>query len=94
MSELYESARLQLGQVVVRWVGGQVPRGLEVRIPGFHPGGPGSIPGAGAIPFRTFQPSFTQPWPLHCLLHASLAHLTTLHSFLIALDQVQLPQPD
>ena len=22
-------------------------RGLVVRIPGFHPGGPGSIPGAG-----------------------------------------------
>ena len=26
----------------------QVPDGLGVRIPGFHPGGPGSIPGLGA----------------------------------------------
>ena len=25
-----------------------VPDGLGVRIPGFHPGGPGSIPGLGA----------------------------------------------
>ena len=25
----------------------QLRRGLVVRIPGFHPGGPGSIPGAG-----------------------------------------------
>ena len=25
-----------------------VPVGPEVRIPGFHPGGPGSIPGQGA----------------------------------------------
>ena len=25
-----------------------VPDGLGVRIPGFHPGGPGSIPGQGA----------------------------------------------
>ena len=27
----------------------QVPDGLGVRIPGFHPGGPGSIPGLGAF---------------------------------------------
>ena len=26
-----------------------VPDGLGVRIPGFHPGGPGSIPGLGAL---------------------------------------------
>ena len=25
----------------------QLPRGLAVRISGFHPGGPGSIPGVG-----------------------------------------------
>ena len=25
----------------------QIPIGLVVRIPGFHPGGPGSIPGLG-----------------------------------------------
>ena len=27
------------------------PDGLGVRIPGFHPGGPGSIPGLGEILF-------------------------------------------
>ena len=27
----------------------QVPDGLGVRIPGFHPGGPGSIPGLGEV---------------------------------------------
>ena len=26
-----------------------IPDGLGVRIPGFHPGGPGSIPGLGAL---------------------------------------------
>ena len=26
---------------------GRLPHGLVVRISGFHPGGPGSIPGAG-----------------------------------------------
>ena len=29
----------------------QVPDGLGVRIPGFHPGGPGSIPGLGVLLF-------------------------------------------
>ena len=28
-----------------------VPDGLGVRIPGFHPGGPGSIPGLGEFLF-------------------------------------------
>ena len=27
------------------------PYGLAVRIPGFHPGGPGSTPGMGTVPF-------------------------------------------
>ena len=31
----------------------QVPFGLVVRIPGFHPGGPGSIPGMGSFCFLT-----------------------------------------
>ena len=31
-----------------------VPFGLVVRIPGFHPGGPGSIPGMGTICFFPF----------------------------------------
>ena len=29
-----------------------IPRGLMARIPGFHPGGPGSIPGVGDIFFH------------------------------------------
>ena len=28
-----------------------IPRGLMARIPGFHPGGPGSIPGVGEFLF-------------------------------------------
>ena len=28
-----------------------IPYGLVVRIPGFHPGGPGSIPGVGTLFF-------------------------------------------
>ena len=28
-----------------------IPDGLVVRIPGFHPGGPGSIPGLGNLTF-------------------------------------------
>ena len=28
---------------------GLIPDGLGVRIPGFHPGGPGSIPGLGDL---------------------------------------------
>ena len=31
-----------------------VPRGLAVRISGFHPGGPGSIPGVGTNCFFLF----------------------------------------
>ena len=30
-----------------RLLAGQIPYGLAVRIPGFHPGGPGSTPGMG-----------------------------------------------
>ena len=30
----------------------EVPYGLAVRIPGFHPGGPGSTPGMGTCTFR------------------------------------------
>ena len=37
---VYDTARLT-------WY--QVPDGLGVRIPGFHPGGPGSIPGLGVF---------------------------------------------
>ena len=28
-----------------------IPHGLMARIPGFHPGGPGSIPGVGELRF-------------------------------------------
>ena len=31
-----------------------VPYGLVVRIPGFHPGGPGSIPGVGTFLKKIF----------------------------------------
>ena len=31
-----------------------LPFGLVVRIPGFHPGGPGSIPGVGSYIFFPF----------------------------------------
>ena len=33
----------------------RVPFGLVVRIPGFHPGGPGSIPGMGSFIFTSIQ---------------------------------------
>ena len=29
----------------------KIPHGLMARIPGFHPGGPGSIPGVGELRF-------------------------------------------
>ena len=32
-----------------------IPRGLMARIPGFHPGGPGSIPGVGVFIFYILQ---------------------------------------
>ena len=32
-------------------VNNDLPYGLVVRIPGFHPGGPGSIPGVGTLRF-------------------------------------------
>ena len=37
-----------------------IPRGLMARIPGFHPGGPGSIPGVGVpfLGFLGFSPNF------------------------------------
>ena len=45
-------------------VGGRVPDGLAVRIPGFHPGGPGSTPGQGG---GHFSPIFACPSPVHAL---------------------------
>ena len=41
-----------------------VPFGLVVRIPGFHPGGPGSIPGMGTtfIFLTTFLKFFSLQW--------------------------------
>ena len=44
---------------------GQIPYGLAVRIPGFHPGGPGSTPGMGTAAlflcflFFTIKPLIT-----------------------------------
>ena len=50
-----------------------IPRGLMARIPGFHPGGPGSIPGVGVQSFFS-----------SCLLtkqHASSSILFLYYSF-------------
>ena len=46
----------------------EFPFGLVVRIPGFHPGGPGSIPGVGMLPFSFLQSTYTVD-----LFHRSLA---------------------
>ncbi|GBN52641.1 hypothetical protein AVEN_241121-1 [Araneus ventricosus] len=35
----------------------KIPRGLVVRIPGSHPGGPGSIPGVGSFNGAALAPS-------------------------------------
>ena len=35
-----------------------IPRGLMARIPGFHPGGPGSIPGVGEKKFYFFEQNY------------------------------------
>ena len=54
-----------------------VPDGLGVRIPGFHPGGPGSIPGLGVFLFLTgslfMLASLTQFSISRCLSSAGLA---------------------
>ena len=39
-----------------------IPRGLMARIPGFHPGGPGSIPGVGEHLFRSFLLEYRKVW--------------------------------
>ena len=47
-----------------------IPFGLVVRIPGFHPGGPGSIPGVGSYLFLFFfLVSFFRPLPFLSLCH-------------------------
>ena len=43
ISEVHENMR----DFIKGWF--SIPDGLGVRIPGFHPGGPGSIPGLGGI---------------------------------------------
>ena len=42
---------------------GQIPYGLAVRIPGFHPGGPGSTPGMGTAASFFFFLFFTEKNP-------------------------------
>ena len=42
----------------------QVPDGLGVRIPGFHPGGPGSIPGLGVFFLVTLLNEWKYEWTL------------------------------
>ena len=36
-----------------------IPHGLVARIPGSHPGGPGSIPGVGGMFFSIYDKIFT-----------------------------------
>ena len=36
-----------------------IPHGLVARIPGSHPGGPGSIPGVGGMFFSFYDKIFT-----------------------------------
>ena len=38
----------------------QIPHGLVARISGFHPGGPGSIPGAGEVGFRILNCKYNE----------------------------------
>lgn len=70
-----DAARQEVG-VAGRHFYQAVPHGLAVRIPGFHPGGPGSTPGVGrevsfwgagngdggggVLPFRPVRDSFGQ----------------------------------
>ena len=54
-----------------------VPDGLGVRIPGFHPGGPGSIPGLGAL-FFEIEPSH---------LYSFILKRACATEFLTCLDQ-------
>ncbi len=58
-----------VNEVARKWYGVgafDIPDGLAVRIPGFHPGGPGSTPGQGA---RLFPP------PLSILTTWSILHM-------------------
>ena len=57
---------LQPSKVALRtW--NQVPYGLAVRIPGFHPGGPGSTPGMGiCVQLHLLQSSFAIKQLTHC----------------------------
>ena len=48
-----------------------LPLGLVVRIPGFHPGGPGSNPGVGSLSFFFF---FFQQLVLLASLKAVFTH--------------------
>ena len=50
-----------------------VRRGLVARIPGFHPGGPGSIPGVGISRFVNHNVDF------YLLLNACLNAISTLN---------------
>ena len=55
MAGVRASRQLTLLVVLITAVCVWFPFGLVVRIPGFHPGGPGSIPGMGSYLF--FSPS-------------------------------------
>ena len=46
--EKYKQKIIKLSLIIINGV----PYGLAVRIPGFHPGGPGSTPGMGISTFK------------------------------------------
>ena len=53
----------------------RVPYGLAVRIPGFHPGGPGSTPGMGTSLFLVFKIPPILPWSIVNGIYTACAYL-------------------
>ena len=64
----------------------QIPYGLAVRIPGFHPGGPGSTPGMGTDTFFLYFLLF--------FLFPLLTHASILFIFYSSFLQLFLRQSD
>ena len=63
-----------------------IPDGLGVRIPGFHPGGPGSIPGLGVFSFQQFCNRgvplyFTYEWRFSNCITLSLYNYFTKYDY-------------
>ena len=66
-----------------------IPFGLVVRIPGFHPGGPGSIPGVGSYLLFFLLVSFFLP-PLFC--HFTIFSAETLVILLLPCKKGEDPE--